>query len=359
MVTVWPRCLLDLTLWHAWHAGRGTLPGPWKGLDLAGVCRSMGTAAWIPRRPWRVELPGIEVQDRQDDGERVLTWRTPGGTLTSRWILGPDGDWWQSEYPVKSSADFDAALAVARARRYVLHPAADGESATAGAARAEVAGAKIPPGAWIEPVELPQRPWSELLHVFFGWSEGLMLMLEEPAVVLGIADVLEEKLARLEEELPVAPGSLALSPDNLDSQFITPDAFAEHLSASYSRAASVLHRRGTGLVVHVGGPVLRLLPALAACGVDCVEGVCGPPQGDAPFADARRAAGPALTLWGGVAQDYLLPGRTEAEFTAAAAEAFAWADSDPAWVVGVADKVPTEAVPERLTLLARLAAGRR
>jgi hypothetical protein len=351
---MWPRYLPDLTLWHAWHAGRGTLPDPWKGLDLPGVCRLTGTAAWTPRRPWRAELPGIEVHDRQDAGERVLTWRTPSGTLTSRWILGPDGDWWQSEYPVKSSADLDAALAVAGARRYVPGTAADAEPAAAGSGRVEMM-----PGAWTEPIELPQRPWSELLHAFFGWSDGLMLMLEEPAAVQGIAEVLEEKLGRLEEELARSGAALAFSPDNLDSQFIQAETFAEHLSASYTRAASVLHRHGMGLVVHAGGPVLPLLPALAACGVDCVEGVCGPPQGDAPFAEARRAAGPSLILWGGIAQDYMLPGRPETELQAAAEEAFAWADSDPAWVVGVADKVPTEAVPARLTLLSRLAASRR
>jgi hypothetical protein len=351
-VHAWPRYLPDLTQWHSWHSSRGTMPDTWKGLDLAGVCRAIGAAAWIPRRPWRVELPGIDVDDRRDARERVLTWNTAQGVLRSRWVLGPDGDWWQSEYPVKSSADFAAALVVAQARRYVLEPAARVQGGAGG-----VHG--LPPGDLIAPIELPQRPWSELLHSFFGWSEGLMLMLEEPEAVQGIVDALEEKLTRLELELADAPGSLAISPDNLDAQFIPAEAFAENLAGSYARAASAFHGQGKGLVVHVGGPVLRLLPALAACGVDCVQGVCGPPQGDSPFAEARAAAGPALTLWGGLAQDYLLAGQSAAEFLAAAEEAFTWSDSDAAWVVGVADKVPTEAVTSRLEQLARLALSRR
>jgi hypothetical protein len=183
-----------------------------------------------------------------------------------------------------------------------------------------------------------------------------MLVLEEPGAVGDIVDALEEKLMPLEVELADAPGSLVFSPDNLDAQFMHAESFAGHLARSYSRAASVFHARGRSLVVHVGGPVLRLLPALAACGVDCVQGVCGPPQGDAPFAEARQAAGPSLILWGGLAQDYLLAGRSETEFLTAAKEAFAWANTDPAWVVGVADKVPTQAIRERLARLVSLGA---
>jgi len=337
----WPLFLPDLTMWHSWHAGRGTLPDRWKGLDLPGVCRSLGTAAWMPSRRWRVELPGVDVKDERGDSERVLTWRTSAGTLTSRWTLGPDGDWWQAEYPVKSRSHFDAALAVAQSRRYVVDPPP---------AKGSAAGL-------FSPLELPQRPWSEVFHSFLGWSEGLMLFLEEPELIQKIVEILEEKLARLEESLAGGPERTAFSPDNLDAQFIPPAAFAEHLAESYGRVASLLHARGKKLVVHVGGPVLRLLPGLAACGVDCVEGTCGPPQGDSPFASARTAAGPAMTLWGGLAQDFLLAGRNEADFNAAAEEAFAHARSDPLCVVGVADKVPVETLPDRLAALARMSAG--
>ncbi len=336
----WPRFLPDLTLWHSWHAGRGTLPDQWKDLDLPGVCAALGVAAWMPARRWRVELPGIEVMDERGGTERLLSWRTPRGTLRSRWTLGPDGDWWQAEYPVKSPADLAAARIVAEARRYVLEPAP----------------ARDTPCDVLRPLELPQRPWSELFHSFLGWSEGLMLFLEEPESIQSIVAVLEEKLARLVEALADGPEEVALSPDNLDGQFIPPAAFQENMARSYARTAAVLHARGKSLVAHAGGPILRLLPALAAAGVDCVEGVCGPPQGDSPL-PAARAAGGAMRLWGGIAQDFLLPTRTEAELVSAAEEAFAYAATDPGCVVGIADRVPTEALPGRLAVLAHMNAA--
>jgi hypothetical protein len=330
-MNAWPRYLPDLTLWHAWHAARGTLPEPWKGIDLPAVCRSLGVPAWEPRRPWAIELPGIDVRDERGAAERVVEWRTPRGVLRSRWTLGPDGDWWQAEYPVKSRDDLAAALLVAQARRYAARET-----------RAEVA-------------ELPQRPWSEIFHSFLGWSDGLMLFLEEPDAIECIAGILEEKLAELEKRLAAGTWETVLCPDNLDGQFISPPDFEAHMAESYRRVTGVMHGAGKQVVVHVGGPCRRLLPGLAAAGIDCVEGVCGAPQGDASIPEARAASGQDLTLWGGLAQDFLLADRSEAEFQEAARAAMEQAAADPHAVLGVADKVPVGALPARLIKLGELA----
>jgi hypothetical protein len=337
----WPKYVPDLTLWHAWHAERGTLPDGWKGLSLPEVCRDLGVPAWKTVKPWRVEMPGIEVSDTRTEVERTLRWRAPSGTLTSRWVLGPDGDWWQSEYPVKSRDDMAAALEVARSRRYVLAP-----GAADGAAREASDGD-------LTAIELPQRPWSELFHAFLGWSEGLMLFLEEPDPLQAVVAALEHSLKALVARVALLPGRIVLSPDNLDGQFISPPAFEENLAASYRATADALHEQRKLLVVHVGGPVRALLPGLAASGIDCVEGICGTPQGDTSLQEARSLCGPAMTLWGGIAQDFLMATHGQDEFEAAVDAVFAEAARDPRAVVGVADRVPVDALPERLRQLAR------
>ncbi len=332
----WPRFLPDLTTWYPWHSQRGTLPARWKDDDIGGICRDLGAPAWDPVKPWRIELPGIEVHDTRGQAERLLQWGTPRGTLTSRWTLGPDGDWWQSEYPVKSAGDIAAALLVAEARQYTAQPAP---------AQREHE---------VRVTELPQRPWSELFHSFLGWSEGLMIFLEEADRLQEMAMLLETRLAALERSVAAAPGDVVLCPDNLDAQFISPPDFEAHLAASYQRVAAVMHDAGKRVVVHVGGPIRRLLPGLAVAGVDCVEGICGPPQGDASLPEARAESGDVV-LWGGLAQDYLLGTRSEEEFLAAAREAVRQAAADHRVILGVADRVPVEALPERLAALAEMA----
>jgi hypothetical protein len=201
-------------------------------------------------------------------------------------------------------------------------------------------------------VELPKRPYSDLLHEFLGWSEGLML-LREPAVGEILA-LLEDALQRLVTQVARLPARVVLSPDNLDGQFISPRAFERYLVESYRRTVEVLYKRGQRLVVHIGGPVRRLLPLLATCGVDAIEGVAGPPQSDVRLAEARKIAGPELTLWGGIPQDFVLETHDRGQFEHAVVQATREAREDSRAILGVADRVPVDADLSRLEAIPEL-----
>lgn len=337
-----PPYLADLTQWHSWHKRRGTLPAEWGGASLAEVSRALGSAPWLPCRPWRVEQPGIEVVTSEREGERETRVITGRGELVSRWSLGPDGDWWQVAYPATAAEQLPAALEAIRARTYVLEPARlEGLRQVAGE-------------DGIVALELPRRPYSDLFHDYLGWSEGLMLLYEQPDLIGEMLELLESKLQALAEQVAALPGVVVLAPDNLDGQFTSPRAFQQYLAASYRRTADLLHARGKQLWVHVGGPVGRLVGPLAESGVDAVEGVAGPPQGDLSLAETRKVAGKELLLWGGIPQDALLDTTDEDGFRAAVAEAVAEARDDPAVILGVADRVPVDAALPRLRALAEL-----
>jgi hypothetical protein len=345
--------LLDLTLWHAWHIRQGTLPDEWKSTmlrdasgaaSLRDISRELGSPCWRPIRPWLAETPGIEVVREDADGQRETTWRTPHGELTSRWSLGPDGDWWQMAYPCTRADQLDAALDLVRAREYHLDDAA-----------LRHAFASAEPDEIIV-LELPRQPYSDLLHDLLGWSEGLMLLYERPDVVGEMLAALGAKLDSLVTSLGDLPVEIAVSPDNLDGQFISPPAFAQHMAEGYARSAAALHAAEMTLWVHVGGPASRLLPGLAQSGVDGIEGICAAPQGDTSLPQARELAGRGVVLWGGIAQDALLPSTDEAAFRAAVAEAVEQASGMDGALLGVADKVPVDADVERLRSLAELIA---
>ena len=332
----------DLTLWYEWHASRGTLPERWQGMSIADIARDMGVPAWTAIRPWRVEHDGASVVTQEQEGKRVVRYETEQGTLQARWSLGPDGDWWQMEYPVKSASELPAALAVVEARRYVLDPDRLGDLQESVGDDGIVA------------IQLPRRPYSDLLHEFLGWDQGLMLLADEPPEISEILRLLESRLAALEPELASLPGDIALAPDNLDGQFISPTAFRTHMEDSYRESAKRVPGHGKRLVVHVGGPVRRLLPGLASAGIDGVEGIAGPPQGDATLSQARELAGETCTLWGGISQDVLLPAHSQAAFEAAVRQAVGEAAKDPRAILGIADKVPVHADADRLAALPSL-----
>ncbi|MGD8626075.1 MAG: uroporphyrinogen decarboxylase family protein [Anaerolineae bacterium] len=335
-----PLYLPDLSLWYEWHRSQETLPPEWLDCSLPDVARLMGVPVWLPIQPWLLELEGVEVHTIEESGERRIEIETRAGRLQTRWSLGPDGDWWRVEYPVKSKADLPAALELVKARSYSLDDTAVKRTWAMVGQDGVLA------------LELPRRPFSELLHEILGWSDGLAL-LDEP-MVLEMLIALEGRLQSLVHEIAALPGHLVLAPDNLDGQFISPQAFERRLRDSYRLTARMLQRNDKHLVVHVGGPGGHLLAPLAEAGVEGVEGVAGPPQGNSSLAQAREAAGPDLILWGGIAQDYLMEARPREEFEAAVAEAVTQARGDRRIILGVADRVPTQAELDRLQALPEL-----
>jgi hypothetical protein len=189
-----------------------------------------------------------------------------------------------------------------------------------------------------------------------GFGDGFLLLFQEPERVAGLLAALETGLQALVGKLAPLDFEVALSPDNLDTQFVTPPAFAAHFRPGYRATAEALHEAGKLLAVHAGGPVRGLLPGLAEAGVDLIEGICGPPQSDATLGEARDLCGDRLILWGGLAQDLLAAGTPEEEFRQAAGRAVREVRADRRALLGVADRVPVGAPRERLELLGRLAA---
>lgn len=337
-----PLFVPDLTLWYGTHRSRGTLPAPWQDASLPRISRELGLPVWSVARPWRIETPGVEIRQTEEEGQRLTEIETSAGILTSRWSLGSDGAWWQLEYPVKTAADLDAALELARARTYILDPF-DLEEL-----KREVG------DDGVLAVEIPTRPYADLLYDMVGMSEGIMLLMESPPAMGEFLAILEEKLQAFAGELAALSVDLFFSPDNLDGQFIPPPTFDEHLAPSYRRTTELLHQSGKLLLVHAGGPVGRLLGSLAQAGVAGVEGVAPPPQSDASLSQARQLAGPDFTLWGGIPQDFVLSTRSTEEFETAVTQAVRQSGGDGRAILGIADRVPVDADLERLRAIPAL-----
>jgi len=261
-----PLFLPDLTLWYSTHREKDTLPPRWHDSSPLQITSDLGVPAWVVARPWEIETPGVEVRETEDDGQRLIETTTNAGTLTTRWSSGSDDTWWQTEYPVKTAADLLPALEQALDREYVLNTSTLQAIENTVGDRGVVA------------IEVPTRPYADLLYDLVGMSEGYMLLMESPPAMIEIIAVLEEKLQDFVQQLATLPATLFYSPDNLDGQFIYPPVFAQHMAASYQQTTEILHQAGKQLVVHAGGPVGQLLAPLAEAGVDGVEGIAPPPQ---------------------------------------------------------------------------------
>jgi hypothetical protein len=330
-----PLFMPDLGLWFEWHSKRGTLPEEFKESSLVDIAAFLNCPAWIVHTPWHLDHDGIEVTRENSETQRIIKYRTKFGVLSEMWALGPDGDWWQKEYPVKDEDDLDGAEEIVKAMQYRLKPSKPSE-------------ADLSPGA-IEVIQVPKTPYSDMLHTLLGWSDGLMLMMAEEDRLTGLLEVMEEKRNELIRGLASgSAASLFLAPDNLDGQFISPAAFEKHLRSSYQTTCETLHRQDNYLWVHIGGISKHLLAPLSECGIDGLAGISGPPQSDATLAEARKASGVNITLWGGIPQDYVMPMVDRSLLIEAVEQAKTFAEIDNRTIIGIADHVPVDAEFSRL-----------
>jgi hypothetical protein len=334
-----PLFVPDLTLWFEWHQRAGTLPGRWADYGLREISLDLGVPVWHVHRPW-ARTWAFPVTEHQTESVRTVEYQTSRGVLTARWIVGPDGDWWQSEYPVKTEADLGPLDEISAGLSYQL-------ASTKIEEQIENVGEN---GALA--IELPMRPYSFLLHSFLGWTDGLMLAMMNEERITEHCGVIETAQHELEVRLATLPGRVLLSPDNLDASFLSPSVFEREMSDSYTRLAALARDHGKATTVHIGGMIRPLLGALSDTGVHCLEGICGPPQSDASLSEARSQTNDRTVLWGGIPQDALLDGYDRAQFEALVGETRKEAEAAGNCIVGIADRVPVEAEVERIEWIA-------
>ena len=206
-----------------------------------------------------------------------------------------------------------------------------------------------------EVLELPQRPWSELLHSFLGWSEGLMFLLEEPAALREIVDMLEQKIACLVSDIArYSPGTSFFPRTTLTPVRPARLIPGEPRAQLCKNRAGAARRRESASWCMWADPSAVFFPAPARCGVDCVQGISGPPQGDSTLAGGARPGGAGHGAVGrdragvaaGLVLGWGLPRRGGGGVHAGC--------RDPLMMVGVADRIPADALPAKVSTLSRI-----
>jgi hypothetical protein len=330
-----PLFMPDLSLWFEWHSKRGTLPEAHRESSLVDIASALNCPTWMVHTPWQLEYDGINVTSEESETQSVIKYHTKSRVLSELWSLGPDGDWWQTEYPVKDEDDLDAAEEIVKAMQYRVKSSKPPETESN--------------PCIIDVIQFPKTPYSDMLHTMLGWSDGLMLMMAEEDRLTDLLGIMEEKRNELIQNLAAGfSHSIFLAPDNLDGQFISPASFKKHLESSYQKTCRLLHERNGILWVHIGGISKHLLPLLAGSGIDGLSGISGPPQSDATLSEARKAAGADIMLWGGIPQDYVMPTVDLSLLIESVEAAKSFAAIDNRTIIGIADHVPVEAEFTRL-----------
>lgn len=335
-----PIFLPDFTTWYKWHSKKGTLPKEFTGKKMEDICRSLNVPIWNTCQPWSVESKDVEISHTEEKEEMITRYQFKDTTLTAKWKKGPDGDWWQTEYPVKKAEDLDVLRVYLEGRTFKV------EMDELSDMLDETGNDGI-----VAPM-LPSRAFSWMMLEMIGWREILIMLLAQEETIRELVNLAEKQIQAftriLLEKLQSKGCKIYLSPDNLDGMFVTPKYFDEYLTKGYEETTKICHEHNSFLIVHGGGPLETILENISNCRIDCIAGISGPPQGNTPIETARLKAGEKIVMWGGIPQDYLLDLAVYENYREKFVDIINFCKKDGRSIIGIADHVPLDTDISRL-----------
>jgi hypothetical protein len=352
-----------LDLWYIAQRARGTLAPNLcdlntvqlaEALDVA--CHSLRADFTLPREPqdyvlsglgfenhpdfpYRVELRGLPVDFKHDNGRYTTAIGTSAGEIC--WVMETthqmECEGIYALFPLKfamTSVDQCDAIGEIFEHLEVL-PTPDAYAAYQ--SRIGEQGLALASGP------VAASPIHLLLHNIMPPEAFFLAFNDNPAAFLGLAERMGTCFDRILEALMLSTAEVVFWGSNYDQNLTWPGFFRSHIAPWLKRVSDRCHGVGKLLLTHADGENQKLLPLFPACGLDVAESVCPAPMTRCTLKELRAGMGPATTVWGGLPATAFLPSSMDdASFEAYLRKVFADLDSADRLVLGVSDNVPPD-----------------
>ena len=195
-------------------------------------------------------------------------------------------------------------------------------------------------------------PMQKLLSRWAGVQTTVVLSQDHPQEFERTFAAIEQSQEPLVEVLAGSPAEVVILPENLASQVVGESFFRRYDMPYYRKIVERLHAAGKKVAIHIDGGLKPCLGLLSACGFDIAEAVTPAPFGDLGVEELRRAAGPDIVIWGGLPGGIFSRNYSDGFFEQYVLNVLRHADHR--FVLGVADQVPPDAAPERISRVREL-----
>jgi hypothetical protein len=274
-----------------------------------------------------------------------LVWRyeTPVGSIESVQEYVP------AQYCFAYAKHFVRTIEDFRVMRYVFENARYGRNYEAYVARDRLWGEE---GIGFAMGVASMAPMQKMLSRWAGVENTVALSQDHPEEFAQTLAAIEDSQEPLVEVLAGSPAEVVILPENLASQVVGESFFRRFDMPYYRKIVQRLHAAGKIAAIHIDGGLKPCLGLLASCGFDIAEAVTPAPFGDLEVGELRKAAGPDIVIWGGLPGGIFSPAYGDKFFEEYVVNVLRHADGK--FVLGVADQVPPDAVPERVARVREL-----
>ncbi|MCK9287984.1 MAG: hypothetical protein M0P29_10525 [Sphaerochaetaceae bacterium] len=202
--------------------------------------------------------------------------------------------------------------------------------------------------------QLPYSGLGYLISRNYGVEKTIYTHLDYPDETKALVDAINKRNLEILDTIIDGPFSTLIISDNYDSNIQTKELFDCYSKAYYTEVAQRLHKKGKHLAVHVDGEMRGALRWMAECDVDCIDAATPSPMFSLSPQEARKQAGNAMILSGGIPATVFGVQGTDEEFIRAVKTWLATKETSPRLFMAAGDQVPTDAPFHRIEMLPTL-----
>ena len=332
-----------LELWYRARQLSHSMPEKWEGWTLRDIERDLGLGT--PARNgsiFQVEHRGVEIAERREGGKLITEYRTPVGMVRSVTVYTPDLDAQGlpgrvAEFPLKGPADYRVWEWIVEHTHYV----ADYDAYRA--YDAEIGDDGLPM------VSVGDVPFHEFAQRLAGYEYAYYQLADHRTEVEHLLAVMHEvQRERLWPVIAASPAKLLLHGVHLSSQFTPPSLFAKYVLPYYAEFMPLVHAQGMRVAMHADNDTSAILGLIEQAGWDMAECFVTAPMAPLTLAEARRAWGTRVIIWGGLPSLLLSPSVPEQVFRSHLDQIFRDISPGDAFILGAADNVMPDSLIERV-----------
>lgn len=341
-----------LLLWHTAHRLAGTLPERYRGWTLRDIERDldMGTPA-RDGRVFRTRTRGVETRSRPLDAMTTLTeYITPAGTVStlfrgSERLRETGIADLQTEFILKRREDYAVAEFIVENTDY------EETYAEYDAYEAEIGDDGYPL------VSIGDCPFHNWMRSLVGYNDAYYHLNDYPNEVERLLTVTAQRDRETVWKLAAeSPALLFLHGVHFSDAMTPPNVFREYITPYYQEFSRLMRSRGKTLALHGDNNTRGILADIETAGYGMVECFVTAPMVETTLAEAKRAWGDRIVIWGGIPSAMLEEPYTDEQFDAYLNDLFATIAPGAAFILGVSDNVMPGAKLERLERISRAVA---
>lgn len=250
---------------ESFHKNSGTMPERFRDFTLFDFYREFDWGFFVHHYDWYEEeyTGGVEKVVERTGNDRVITFHTPTGDLSSVQSLASNGTWSPKKHFVETLDDLESMSRVVESTRFVPHY--------------ERITTVMDEMGWrgIGDTVIFTSPFGKLVHDYMGFEQIVYAIVDSPSAVHDFLALQESKDMELVALAAQSPERLVIISDHPDEYLVSPPYYEQYCIPFYQKAAGILQDAGKIVSTHLDGNFKGYFPLLGRTGFDYLDG-CTP-----------------------------------------------------------------------------------